>query len=345
MHSLNIKERFPETWNMLLHAKANGRLSHAYLAVGDDRETLENFAFNWAQTYACQIPAETGEACEKCLVCRKIRDNAYAELYRLQPASKSRQISVDDVRSCEHQLNLATESGKPKICLVFDADRMTVQAQNAFLKTLEEPPRNVILILLSSQPKGLLPTIRSRCQTISLLTNKRTYDPDLAGQIMPAVARLQSGAGSATALEVAKILKDIFTELESKAQEEETGEEESNEMEKELSKSAQKKLDEMRTARIQAEFLRLRERVTEMIQTWFHQKSLLSHGIPRNCLPNPELLEFAGVTADSLISSDPADADKQTDITDEFIECLNDNVAQDLAVEAFCLSLCARLYN
>jgi len=342
MNSKNIKDLFPELWPMLLYARVRNKLSHAYLAVGDDTSTLEQFGHLWSKICACQQPQlKGGEPCYQCNVCLRIENDSYHELYKLQPASKSRQITVDEVRNCEHQLNLATESGHHKIALIYEADRMTTQAQNAFLKTLEEPPPNVTLILLSTQPKSLLPTIRSRCQTISLLTNKRTYSETICQQIVPAIAKLKPDAGSATALSVAATLKNNLAALHAQAQEQASVDEGLQQYEQELTKGAQKELEELRTARVQAEYLRLRQTVTEMIQTWFQQKELLAYGITRNDLPNPEMLDYSDEDAESL-TPEADEAKRQTDIVSIFIQCLNDNVEETLAVESFCLDLCKR---
>ena len=87
----------------------------------------------------------------------------------LRPRMKSRQLGVDVIRDLEHTLHLAAPDGSYKVGVILDADRMNDQAANAFLKTLEEPPRNTLLLLLTANPQRLLPTILSRCLSIPLL--------------------------------------------------------------------------------------------------------------------------------------------------------------------------------
>jgi DNA polymerase-3 subunit delta' len=87
----------------------------------------------------------------------------------LRPRMKSRRIGVDEIRDLERTLHLAAPGGACKVGVIIEADRMNDQAANAFLKTLEEPPPNTLLLLLTANPQRLLPTIVSRCVRISLL--------------------------------------------------------------------------------------------------------------------------------------------------------------------------------
>lgn len=87
----------------------------------------------------------------------------------LRPRMKSRRIAVDAIRDLERPLRLTAPEGKWKVGVVAEADRMGVEASNAFLKTLEEPPARTLLLLLTSNPQALLPTILSRCVRMPLL--------------------------------------------------------------------------------------------------------------------------------------------------------------------------------
>jgi DNA polymerase-3 subunit delta' len=87
----------------------------------------------------------------------------------LRPRMKSRRIGVDEIRDLERTLHLAAPTGACKVGVIIEADRMNDQAANAFLKTLEEPPNQTLLLLLTANPQRLLPTILSRCVSIPLL--------------------------------------------------------------------------------------------------------------------------------------------------------------------------------
>jgi DNA polymerase-3 subunit delta' len=94
----------------------------------------------------------------------------------LRPLTKSRQLGVSVIRDLEHTLHLAAPAGSYKVGVILEADRMNDQAANAFLKTLEEPPGNTLLMLLTANPQRLLPTIRSRCLSIPLLGGRSLLD-------------------------------------------------------------------------------------------------------------------------------------------------------------------------
>jgi DNA polymerase III subunit delta' len=90
------------------------------------------------------------------------------DVFLTEPGSRSRRIVVEQIRSLERALQLRSSSGRKKIAIIRDADRMQAQAANAFLKTLEEPPENSLLLLLTTLPEALPETIVSRCLSLPL---------------------------------------------------------------------------------------------------------------------------------------------------------------------------------
>lgn len=116
---------------------------------------------------ALNCPVRPGEGCGECPDCRAVARGGHPDVHHLAPSSKSRQIVVDDIRRMRESVYLAALEDNWKVFLIEDADRMNPAAQNAFLKTLEEPPRKSVLILVTSQPGRLLPTILSRCQKVA----------------------------------------------------------------------------------------------------------------------------------------------------------------------------------
>lgn len=92
----------------------------------------------------------------------------HPDFHALRPSNKMRQISADDTRELVHEVYKAPFVSSKKVAIVYDADRMNVTAANAFLKTLEEPPADTTLFLLTTKPHSLLPTIRSRCFSFRL---------------------------------------------------------------------------------------------------------------------------------------------------------------------------------
>jgi DNA polymerase-3 subunit delta' len=152
---------------LLQRSLARGRLGHAYLFTGDQLDELELLARTLAKTLNCQKPVEIDgvatDSCDECLTCRKIDSENHADIHWARPESKSRIITVEQIRDLMQQIQLKPNEAEHKVAIIADADRLNPQAANAFLKTLEEPPAKSVLILLSTEPQRLLETILSRC--------------------------------------------------------------------------------------------------------------------------------------------------------------------------------------
>ena len=159
---------------LLQRSLARGRLGHAYLFTGDSLEELEVLAANLAKTLNCLQPVKTSglatDCCDECLNCRKVADGNHADVHWARPESKSRVITIDQMRDVMQQIQLKPTEAGYKIAVIAGADRLNVQAANAFLKTLEEPPKKSVIILLSTEPSRILETILSRCLRLNFAT-------------------------------------------------------------------------------------------------------------------------------------------------------------------------------
>jgi DNA polymerase-3 subunit delta' len=140
-----------EALGYLIRAKNDGRLPHSYLVTGSDGSGKRDLARKFFAELNQSAAVET-----------------HPDYHLVEPESKSRRILVDQIRELEESLRMKSSGGGWKFGVVVDADRMMPQASNAFLKTLEEPPLNSILLLLTAVPETLLETIQSRCIRISL---------------------------------------------------------------------------------------------------------------------------------------------------------------------------------
>ena len=107
-----------------------------------------------------------GDACDVCRCCRKILHGNHPDVKLIAPAGKARNIAVDTVDFMNELSAYRPFEGDWRVFILQDAERMRVEAQNHFLKTLEEPPSNTLFVLLTEFPRRLLPTIRSRCQQV-----------------------------------------------------------------------------------------------------------------------------------------------------------------------------------
>jgi len=167
---------FPEQLDaveLLQRSLERGRLGHAYLFQGANLEELEAVARTLAKTLNCEQPKRRHadgpavDCCDTCLSCRKIDAGNHPDVMWLRPESKLRVIRIEQIRELLPTIYLKPTQAPFKVATIAAADRLTVQAANAFLKTLEEPPADSIIILLSTEPQRVLETILSRCLRLS----------------------------------------------------------------------------------------------------------------------------------------------------------------------------------
>lgn len=146
---------------MLRQALSNGRLHHAYLFVGAQGVGKKTIALGVAKALHCEI--ENGDFCGSCANCARIQDDNHPDVRVIEPLAGKKEISIQQIRELQKELNFRSFSGKKKIAILDPATLMNLSAQNALLKTLEEPPEESLLILIASNAGELLPTLRSRC--------------------------------------------------------------------------------------------------------------------------------------------------------------------------------------
>ncbi len=152
---------------LLQRSLQRGRLAHAYLFSGHQLGDLEALARTLAKTLNCRAPVKSGGAaidcCDRCLNCQKIDHGNHADVHWIRPESKSRVIVTGQMRELMQEINLKPTEAEYKLAVIVAADRLRIEAANAFLKTLEEPPPKSVLILLTTEPQWILDTIVSRC--------------------------------------------------------------------------------------------------------------------------------------------------------------------------------------
>jgi DNA polymerase III subunit delta' len=189
----------------------------------------------------------------------------------VRPQSKSRRIVVDAIRELEKSLYVSSGPKTWKVGVICDADRMAPAAENAFLKTLEEPPPRTLLLLLTANTGGLLPTVLSRCVRMPL-----TGEPDLTegagADLLAALDHVaRAGFGSAS---VALTLKSVFSSIleSSKAEAVEAAEALLKEEEKALNKGFEgdwlKRREEALKAAAESEYIEQRVRLFDVLQSW-----------------------------------------------------------------------------
>ena len=145
-------------------------IGHAYIFSGDEGIGKRLMAVRFAQALSCETPPASSQpdSCGECRACHQVAAGTYPDVLMIQPEREKAnpQIKIDQVREIERHMIYRPLFSSHKICIIDDADRLTTNAANAFLKTLEDPPEHSLFILVTSQPFRLLATVRSRCLTL-----------------------------------------------------------------------------------------------------------------------------------------------------------------------------------
>lgn len=171
-------------WDDLISRLRSGTLPHALLfsgAVGYGKAVLAEALI---QSLMCQSPEDDGRACGRCQGCGLLAAGTHPDLLEIEPKEKGKAIPVDSIRAVGDFLALKGQYSGRQVVLIKPAEAMNRFSANSLLKTLEEPSDDALLILISSQPSLLLPTIRSRCQQVTFQRPAvETSEPWLAAQL------------------------------------------------------------------------------------------------------------------------------------------------------------------
>ena len=315
--------------SLLGKAQRNGRLGHAYLITGPKAAQHEQFA---ASVLDLMVGTKCGtlEAWE-----------GQGALV-LRPNSKSRVIKVgkaeeDEPGTMRHFLKriyqTSVGNGGWKLAVIVDAERMNAQAQNAFLKTLEEPPPRTLLLLLSTQPQQLLPTIQSRVIEIGLMAPDGarifTEHEGKLLYVLKQMASRQSGSIS-TALALKKDFEDILEDLHEsiKKEQEADFEREQDHYGKTTDGAWLKQREEQVEAQIEAEYLQQRTSLMELLLSWMGDVARQQAGAEHLDLP-----KFQEATAALATKWEPGDVAKRIRVLRQLESHLHTNVNEGLALE------------
>jgi len=212
------------------------RLASSYLFFGESGIGKKMAAINFAKAVNClsmsgaadgtqasfmsvapqSLLAAGYDACDTCEPCLKIAAGSHPDIIVISPQEGL--IKIDEIRTIEEALSFRPYEGMKKVVIVDDADTMNQAAANTFLKTLEEPPEDSLIILISSRPDRLLPTIRSRCSTIafhplSLDSCRQILDGKIAAHDIEQAVRLSLGRPGLAVTGDVKEERDRFVDL------------------------------------------------------------------------------------------------------------------------------------
>ncbi len=159
-----------ETKSRLSRAVIRATLPHAFLFVGAEGSGKKTLAKELAASLNCENRNNDGYPlpCHTCNTCRRIWADSFADIHHVRRDGKKMSIGVDEIHRMQEDIVLSSAESDHRIYIIEEAEKLTPQAQNAMLKTLEEPPSGVVIILLAAETDKILSTIKSRTQTVNM---------------------------------------------------------------------------------------------------------------------------------------------------------------------------------
>lgn len=249
---MNAALEMEAQWAGFVRSFEAGRLAHAYVVVGSPRGGAQAFAESVLRLlFEVTSPDDA--------VNKRLEQHSHADVVWIEPQSKSRAITVDEIRVLNQRIRQTASEGGWKVGILRYADRLNEQAANAFLKTLEEPSGQTLLLLLTDTPHALMPTIRSRCQQIVLSGARDEGLPPEWREAVLSILRTQGARDPMQVLTMSEGLRDVL-----------------DAMKKAIEKEAEKGEDEddkVFDARVQARVLEWRMGVLTLLLQW--QRDLL----------------------------------------------------------------------
>ena len=347
MRYREFEQRFPQLASGLLNAAANRHLGGAYLLYGDDPLWRETGAAYLAALTVCLSPLAGGKPCGECRCCRQINEHIYPEMFELSPSGKAGYIRIGDENAPEpntlrwfvKQFELASSNADGrKIGIIHNCDAMNSEAQNAFLKTLEEPDPGVMFILLTNNPSALLATTRSRCQLLPLLTNTMQYDFAGADDLAKLLAELifNSCGDIVKASNLADAMLDLTAKLSenSESRADDAWAKRLEQAANAEDKSLLKRINEQRDNAAASYYLALRKQFLSLLHTYCAQVWIWSESESRDNLNPADLLK--DIPGD--VQPDKQVARRALDEAEKLLYRLRFQVDEKLAIRSFAVN-------
>ena len=312
-------------FNLLRRTHEQNRLAHAYLISGPPG--------SGKQVLAAELASLVNGTRSSDVFSARAR-----EIFVAQPESKSRRIVIEQIRDLEHALQMRASNGRRKVAIICDADRLQPQAANAFLKTLEEPPKDSLMLLLSALPEALPETILSRCIAIPLASDgqlKNRAEEEKLVKLLQQAAREQSWNiqyAYRLAQEFQRLLRavreQIKTETDQALKQEETRYKDSTDG------AWLEEREEYYKALTESFYLQRRAGLIETLFAWWSDVLRSSNRVERRNLPH------AGKETGELASRfTTAEILRRIQRLEELRDHLNRNIQEALAIEVAFLAI------
>ena len=309
----------------LRRAHEQNRLAHAYLISGPPGSGKLQLAADLASLVNGTAAGEVFSARAR-------------EIFVARPESKSRRIVIEQIRDLEHALQMRAANGRRKVAIISDADRLQPQAANAFLKTLEEPPRDSLLLLLSALPEVLPETILSRCIAIPLARDGELQTSNEEKELVKLLQ--QTSHEQSWSIQFAYRLAQEFQHLLRSIREDVKREtDEALKVEQTRYKDATdgawlEEREQYYKARTESLYLERRARLIETLFTWWSDALRSSNGVAQRNLPR------AGEETAALAKRfSTAQILKRIRSLEELRDHLNRNIHEALAIEVAFLTI------
>ena len=337
---------FPERQDvvqLLQRSLDRGRLGHAYLFCGTELGELEAVARALAKTLNCEQPPRRAagglplDSCDACLSCRKIDGENHPDVLWVRPESKSRVITIEQIRDLLHTVHLKPTQAAWKVAMIVAADRLNPQAGNAFLKTLEEPPANSILVLLSIEPQRILETILSRCLRLNFAGEGARHQDATVVAWLTGFAEL-AGADQRSLISryrLLSVLLNKFNELKTGITELLT-KRSPLERHEDVEPRLREKWEDELNAAIEAEYRRQRMDWLAGLQWWFRDIWLQTLRLEGEMTAYPQLAQTVRAVARRISSQE---AMENLMLLEQTQRMLASNVQEALALEVGLLKL------
>lgn len=333
---------------LLQRSLRRGRLGHAYLFGGSRLDELEGLARTLAKTLNCQNPVrEDGAAvdsCDACANCRKIDHENHADVFWVRPESKTRIIKISQItrrndsppRVLNEVVHLKPTESEFKVGIVVAADRLKDEAANAFLKTLEEPPKNSVLVLLTTEPQRILETIVSRCLRLNFGGEGRARFDATQMEWLGKFSAMAAGEQKSLLgrYRLMDVLLQKLTELREQV-EESVSARSPLEQFPDADKDLRERWEDELKASVEAEYRRQRGDLLLLLQWWFRDVWLLTLAAESGLMNFPDL---AG-TQSLARRLAPERARQNLQVIEHTQRLLYTNVQEALALEVGMLKL------